>query len=126
MRSLSQTGNWRKLTGMIDDGYKGMYVILRILQESETNVVAGDLARRMYVSTARIARALNALESKNHIRRESDDSDARKVVIRLTQQGERALEERNKVVAETVEPMISNLSDEEAETLFSLLEKFLR
>lgn len=126
MKSLCRSKNWRNFIGMIDDGYKGMFVILRILQESETSVVAGDLAKRMNVSTARIARALNTLESKNYIRREGDKADARKVVIRLTESGEQALEERKRVVAETLEPMLSNLTDEEISTLFSLLKKLLR
>lgn len=126
MKSLCQTQNWKNLTGLIDDGYKGMFVILRILQESKTDVVAGELAKRMNVSTARIARALNTLESKSYIRREDDKTDARRVIIRLTERGEQALEDRKRVVAEMLEPMLANLTDEEIITLFSLLKKLLR
>ncbi|MGN1098895.1 MAG: MarR family winged helix-turn-helix transcriptional regulator [Christensenellales bacterium] len=125
MRALCQTRNWKKLLGLIDDGYKGMFVILRILQESETSVVPGELARLMNVSTARIARALNTLERKQFIRREGDKADARKVVIRLTEQGEQALEERKVVVERILEPMIGKLTEQEISTLFSLLKKML-
>lgn len=126
LRTLCQGKNWRMLMDMLDDGYKGTYVILRIVQESETDVTAGELAKLMHVSTARIARALNTLEEKNYIRRESHEGDARKVIIRLTKQGERALDERNEVVRETVKPMLENLTEEEITTLFSLLQKLLR
>lgn len=74
----------------------------------------------MNVSTALIARALNTLENKKYKKRESDKTDARKVVIRLTELGGRALEKRKKVVADMLEPMLNNLSDEE-KTLFSLM-----
>ena len=47
MRVLCQTKKWRELMDLLDSGYKGMYVILRILKESEKAVVPGELARRM-------------------------------------------------------------------------------
>ncbi|MGN0819325.1 MAG: MarR family winged helix-turn-helix transcriptional regulator [Christensenellaceae bacterium] len=126
MKSLSQSRNWKNLIGLIDDGYKGMFVILRILQESQTSVVAGELAKRMNVSTARIARALNTLENKKYIRREMDDKDARKVIIRLTELGEQALEERKRIIKNMLEPMLENLTKQEINTFFSLLKKLLQ
>lgn len=103
-----------------------MFVILCILQESKRDIVAGELAKQMRVSTARIAKALNTLESKNYIRRESEKSDERKVVIRLTREGELALEERKKSVDAKLASMFENLSEEETVTLFSLLKKLLQ
>lgn len=126
MGILCQSQNWRRLIGLIDDGYKGMFVILRILQESSNDIVAGELAKKMNVSTARIASALNSLESKSYIKRESEKNDARKVVIRLTEQGAIALEERKKYISEMVTPMLNNLTENEAATLFSLLKKLLK
>ena len=58
---------------MIDDEYKGMFVILRILQESDGGTsLPGELAGLMNVSTALIARALITLENKKYKKRESD------------------------------------------------------
>lgn len=126
MRALCQTGNWKNLIGLIDDGYKGMFVMLRILQESGGRVVAGELAKRMNVSTARVSRALNTLEKKGYIKRERDGEDARRVVICLTEQGGQALEERKRDVSRMLEPMLANLTEEEISTLFSLLKKLLQ
>lgn len=125
MRFLCQTKNWKKLVSLIEDGYRGMFVMLRILHESDGKVVAGDLAKLMNVSTARIASALNTLEKKNYIKRESEANDARKVVIVLTEQGVIALEERKKNVQQMIAPMFENLTDTEIITLFSLLKKLL-
>lgn len=126
MRALCQTKNWRTLIGIIDDGYRGMYVILRILQEEDAPVAAGELAKRMNVSTARIARALNTLERKAYIVRENDEKDARKVVIRMTAEGERALETRKQILSETLGRMFDRLTDAETVTLFFLLKKLLQ
>lgn len=125
MRTLCRAKNWRTLLELIDEGYKGTYVILRILQEAENDVVAGEIAKAMNVSTARVASALNTLEKKNYVKREVHSGDARKVVIRLTEHGEKALEERNAIVAQMLKPMLGNLSEDEKETLFTLLSKFL-
>ena len=126
MKVLCQSKRWKNLIGLLDDGYKGMFVILRILQASETNVVAGELARIMNVSTARIARALNTLEGKNYIRRERDETDARKVVIRLTETGKQALDERKREVKAIFDPMFANLTEKETSALFSILKKMLQ
>lgn len=126
MRVLCQSKNWRKLVGLIDDGYRGVFVILRILQESETDIVAGELAKKMNVSTARIASALNTLEKKQYIIRECEKNDARKVVIRLTEQGTQALEERKSRISEIIASMLQNLTEEESGTLFNLLNKLLQ
>lgn len=126
MKLLCQSNNWRNLLQLIEDGYKGMFVILRILRDSRTAVVAGDLAKQMNVSTARIARALNTLEGKHYIERAGEKHDARKVVINLTPQGKDALEEREQYVHSMIAPMLANLTEEEINTFLGLLKKLLQ
>lgn len=125
IKHLFQTENWKKLMGLIDDGSKGMFLILRILSDSEGEVVAGDLAKCACVSTARIATALNTLEKKGYVMREKSAEDARKVVIHMTDAGREVLRERLEVINSVVVPMLGKLTEEEIETLISLLKKFL-
>ncbi len=122
---LCRLGRWKKLARLLEDGYRGMFVILRIVRDSPSEIVAGDLAKLMGVSTARIARALNTLEEKDYIERIPEKSDARKVVIRLTEEGAVALSAREKEIDAEVLPMTENLSDEELRTFFDLLLKLL-
>lgn len=126
MNTLCQSKNWRNLVGLIDEGYKGLFVILRILSDEAAPLSSGALAVKTGVSTARIASALNTLEAKGFVRRESVEGDGRKVQISLTKDGEMALENRKRKVEEMIEPMLSNLSDEEASYLFFILRKLLR
>lgn len=126
MKTLCQSKNWRNLVDLIDEGYKGLFVILRILSDEAAPLSSGALAVKTGVSTARIASALNTLESKGFVRREKVEGDGRKVQISLTKDGEIALENRKRKVEEMIEPMLSNLSDEEASCLFFILRKLLR
>lgn len=126
MKELCKAPNWRKFVDLINDGFKGMYNVLRILQESDRELTPSELAKQMDVSTARIATALNNLEAKGYILRSKPTSDdARRVAIALTEAGNAALEKRKKYVAQTVAPMLDRLSSSEAELLFELLKKFL-
>lgn len=126
MKNLCKTKNWRGLVDLIDEGYKGMFVILRILNDNPSGVTSGEIAKEMSVSTARVASALNTLENKGFVLREKQTDDARKVVITLTESGALALEKRKEYVSEKIEPMLQNLTKEEAADLFKLLYKLLK
>lgn len=124
MKGLTSTKNWRNLVGLIDDGYKGVFVILAILEETD-GLASGEIAKKMNVSTARVARALNTLEKKGFIKRERSARDGRKVLIFLTENGRVAVLERINKIDKMVNPMLDNLTDDETATLFSLLYKLL-
>lgn len=125
LKAPCNSDDWHKLLDMMSEGYRGMYVILRILYESKQDVIAGELAKQMNVSTARIASALNVLECKGFIKRERSHSDGRKVVICLTKDGEKAFVKRKKEVIVGLQPMLDKLTDEESATLLSLVLKLL-
>lgn len=65
----------------------GIRAILKILNETDRKVTAGDLSEHMKVSTARIAVLLKKMEAKGLIEKEHDSADGRVVVVRLSKQG---------------------------------------
>ncbi len=125
MKTICKSQKWREIAKFVDEGFRGVFVILRILDERDEKITAGDLARETNVSTARVASALNALEKKNYVKREVDDSDARKVVVRLTKDGKKAVEERKARIEEIVSPLFGKLTDEETINFFDALKKLL-
>lgn len=125
MQNICNAKKWRNLVDFIEEGYKGMFVILRIVKDSGKPVIAGDLAKIMNVSTARIARALNTLERKGYVERRCFENDARKVVIVLTELGAAALSERENRVSNMLTPMLNRLTESEVKSLFGLLGKVL-
>ena len=66
---------------------KGVDFALRYLYNSEEETNAGDLARALDVSTARVAILLDKMEKKGLIYRYSSKADARKTIIVLSKKG---------------------------------------
>ena len=116
----------RKVTKLLDEGFKGMYVILRILRNSETEVLPSDIAKRMDVSTARVAAALNSLSKKGFIERIPDNLDGRKIVLKITPSGLQALEEREIVVYNLIEMFLKKITEEEATTFLAIVKKLFQ
>ncbi len=77
----------RDLFTRLDELHKGTGFLLGLLAMADGVVYAGDIARQMDVSTARIAALLNKMEKNGYIRREPSTEDARKTVVTLTQPG---------------------------------------
>lgn len=65
----------------------GIRAILKILNEADSKVTAGDLSKHIKVSTARIAVLLKKMEAKGLIEKEHDSADGRVVVVKLSNQG---------------------------------------
>lgn len=65
----------------------GIRAILKILNETDDKVTAGDLSECMNVSTARIAVLLKKMTAKGLIEKEHDSADGRVVVVKLTDRG---------------------------------------
>lgn len=115
----------RKVANLIN-GFKGAYVILRILRDSETDVLPGDIAKKMDISTARVAAALNSLSRKGYIKRAPSDSDGRKTVVKITPSGLQALSEREEIVYSLIEAFLKKLTEEEARAFLSLVKKLFQ
>ena len=121
--SACEGDGWHELVKLLESGYKGEFVALRILRDSCTEVVAGDLAKKMNVSTARVAAMLKSLERKRFICRLRSQKDRRITVIEITQSGLQALEWRESQVFGFIEKLFSKLSDEEADCFVALAKK---
>lgn len=115
----------RKVANLLN-GFKGAYVILRILRDSETDVLSGDIAKKMDISTARVAAALNSLSGKGYIKRAPADNDGRKTVVKITTSGLQALSEREEIVYSLIEAFLKKLTEEEARAFLALAKKLFQ
>lgn len=66
---------------------RGTGFVLAYLEGSDGEVFAGDLAKELKVSTARIAALLNKLEEKGLVERSRSAQDARRTVVSITPKG---------------------------------------
>ena len=71
----------------LDESQRGVGFVLCYLSEAKDEVIAGDLARELNVSTARIAALLKTMEKNGLIERHHAKADARQTVVEITPAG---------------------------------------
>ncbi|MDR2531645.1 MAG: MarR family transcriptional regulator [Oscillospiraceae bacterium] len=71
----------------VNEALCGEAFVLQYIALNGGSVLPGDIGSKMNVSSARVAAALNSLESKELITRRMDKNDRRKVIVEITPQG---------------------------------------
>ncbi len=84
---------------------------------------ARDIASALGITPASLSAALNVLEKKGCLVRLHDEKDRRRIVIRLTPQGEKAEKAHRLLHEQMVEGVLAGLSGEETSALLNALEK---
>ena len=77
----------------------------------------GDLADRERVSAPSMNRTVNCLQDAGYVRRSADESDGRKVVISLTDEGVAVVDETARRRDAWVDEALAELTPEERQTL---------
>lgn len=103
----------------IDDSSRGSGFVLFYLMKANHQVLAGELARELGVSTARIAVLLKTMEKNGLIERSHSTSDARHTVVRFTQAGQDTAEQIKERIIENTMLLLDQIGKEE-------LEEFIR
>ena len=80
-----------------------------------------DIASAMHITPASVAVSLKRMEKSGLITRKPDENDIRKNMISVTPKGENALNEFRRICDTTDSNMFNGFSDEEKDTLHSLL-----
>lgn len=106
----------------INDTNAGIGAVLKILDAATTEVSAGDLAQKMKVSTARIAVLLNKMSAKNLIERRSSSLDGRKVIVKLTEIGEKEIGKAKASITKLIEMIIDEIGMEKVKTFIEISE----
>lgn len=112
----------KKVPENFDNGLKGAVIILKMLSNNEC-LSAGEIAKNLNVSSARIAVALNNLESKDYIEKQKDEFDARKTLVKITSQGQKELIERQEKMKEHLLNCLTNLTDDDLIMLINIINK---
>lgn len=94
---------------------RGIHFILGYLEETKGKVIAGDLAKKLDVSTARIAILIKKMESRGLIRTYHLPEDARKTVIEITETGKAQVDAMKEEVIVMMERLIEVVGVEDIE-----------
>ena len=111
------------LAELMQDNLKGIFIILKVLNEKHGEMTAGSIAQTLGVSTSRVAVALKTLENKHYIEKFKSLDDARCTIVQITEQGIIALNQREKQIISTINKVLEKLTDSEAVTLKNIIEK---
>lgn len=115
--------NFKKVSEIIQDGFSGMYFVLRIISDAKRELSAGDISDAFQVTTARTAVILSTLEKKRFISKSKSKDDARKTIVKLTESGKFALENRKNQIFDAINSIFSKLNEEELKSFYTILEK---
>ncbi len=96
----------------IDRNTAGIRAILHYLNETTDTVTAGKISEHMAVSTARVAVLLKKMTARGLIEKCSDPSDARVVVVKLSEEGKRAARKLKSNVYSQIGAMIDKVGME--------------
>jgi len=100
-------------------------VILMYIEQKE-GVLPKDISDAMGVTTARVAVALNELAEKGLITREIDDSDRRRVIVKLTPKGHELAAEQKQKYIDKMASFFAELGDHDAKEYVRIMSKIAK
>ena len=104
---------------------RGELCLLMHLKRQNDPVLPSELSEAMSVSTARVTRLLNALEDRALIQRSIDPTDRRRIIVKLTEEGERYLEAVYERTHRRASAVIDALGAEDTEAFIRIAEKIV-
>jgi DNA-binding MarR family transcriptional regulator len=98
------------------------FKLLRALGESE-KVAAGELARRMSLSSSRLTRIIEGLTNKGIVRKSTGGKDRRVVEIQLTPEGIQVRDQLNMMYTSVHQEIIDLLPSDAGESVIYAMQK---
>lgn len=113
----------RAFFGRVDESRRGIGFVLVYLIGADHEVVAGELARELNVSTARIAALLKTMEKNGLVVRSTSSADARQTVVGITQAGIDWAEQMKEKLLQTIELLLEKVGRDELEEFIRISDK---
>lgn len=102
---------------------KGEMLILGYLYDKDTPVQPGELSGIMEATSARVAAVLRRLEAKGQIERSLDETDRRRVLVRITEAGKRLVADRRREVYDYFDVILKRLGEDDVNEGMRILER---
>ncbi len=101
----------------------GYFAAIKYLNDVNKQVNAKDISNALEISTARTAILLKKLENKKFVTKTNSSTDARSVVVSLTDEGRRCADDLRGQMIKSMEKVVDEIGLQELERLFETLEK---
>ena len=93
---------------------RGEMAVLRLLSQEASAMTAGEVSRKLRMTTSRIAAVLGSLEKKGMILRQADAGDKRRVQVVLTDKGSAFCQRKKEQALADMAHLLSQLGQEDA------------
>jgi MarR family transcriptional regulator, organic hydroperoxide resistance regulator len=84
---------------------------------------SGELSEKLFLSTPRVASALNSLSKKGFIERNRDENDKRMVIVSITEAGKRYVMEKHEEAIAMLEKTLQKLGEKDAKEFVRILKR---
>lgn len=117
-------GMHRRISRIVEyEGRGGEVAVLRALVIAGGTLTPSELADRAWVSNARVANILRALEHKGLVERKHSQNDRRRVNVSLTQAGEAEIQAKQRDFENHAEAFLEQLGEEDTQEMVRLLRR---
>ena len=107
----------------VEDISHGERKILGFLSYAKCSATSGELSEALYLSTPRVASALNSLSKKGFIERSRDANDKRIVIVTITDSGSRFMEEERNEALMMIEQTLEKLGEHDAKEFVRIMKR---
>lgn len=107
----------------IHDSMHGENFMLIYIAKRQGGIIPSEISNEMGITSARIAAALNSLESKGLITRRIDTEDRRRILVDLTEAGREQAKKHSDMIVNITRSMLEYLGEADAMELIRIMKK---
>jgi MarR family transcriptional regulator, organic hydroperoxide resistance regulator len=107
----------------VDDLSNGEKRILGSLAYWKKGVTSGEISEKLFLSTPRVASALNSLSKKGYIERKRDEQDKRIVIVTITEAGHSFVMEEYEEALTMLENTLQKLGEKDAKEFVRIIKR---
>ena len=113
----------QRISRFTDQALSGEMAVMRALMLAGGSLTPSELADRAWVSSARIANILRALEAKGWIVREHSTTDRRRVHVTVTDKGRQGVEAKRRELEDRTAAFLEQLGEADTQEMVRLLRR---
>lgn len=113
----------RKTQKNFSESMHGESFVLAYIHRHEGNVIPSEISNEIGISTARVAATLNSLENKGWITRTIDVNDRRRILVDMTSEGKKQVENHFRMMMSTTAKMLEYLGEDDAKEYVRIMKK---
>lgn len=113
----------QRVSRFADKALGGEMAVMRALMLAGGSLTPSELADRAWVSSARIANILRALEAKGWIVREHSTTDRRRVHVTVTDKGRQGVETKRRELEDRTAAFLEQLGEADTQEMVRLLRR---